>query len=294
MKWLGKISSREKIYLCFGNHDYGAFMHREDSDSGKDKAAARAGACAGVCGGGSKASSGEASFDREAFDSFKKSVADTGVNLTDNITLEIKASTGAGTGAGSDAGPDAGSDSGIADSDIESANISADSSSDIDTAIVSSGITGNPHPCIFLTGLQDCRIRLNNENGECGDYRRKYRDYGKGNKSGSNNGDSCGKINIAISHNPDITESLPPSSFDLLLCGHYHGGQIWAPFNLEFRSLRNDILSRKGITRGLHRVNGINIYISRGLGNVLIPFRFMSRPEAAIIDLTGDTSKPAE
>ena len=89
--------------------------------------------------------------------------------------------------------------------------------------------------------------------------------------------------NIAFSHNPDIVFKIPEGYVDYLLCGHFHGGQIWMPFNLEFRILRNEVLCKMGITRGAHKVKGINLYISRGLGNVCFPLRFLSTPEIAIL-----------
>lgn len=92
-------------------------------------------------------------------------------------------------------------------------------------------------------------------------------------------------INIVISHSPDIALSLKDSRIDYLFCGHYHGGQIWMPFNFEFRMLRKDLLAKKGIIKGLHKVNGINMYINKGIGNVFLPFRFLSVPEIAIIQL---------
>jgi predicted MPP superfamily phosphohydrolase len=54
------------------------------------------------------------------------------------------------------------------------------------------------------------------------------------------------------------------------------------PFNLEFMILRDDQLCRMGITRGLKRVNGIRVYLNRGLGNGVVPLRFLSRPEILI------------
>lgn len=92
-------------------------------------------------------------------------------------------------------------------------------------------------------------------------------------------------INIAFSHNPDMLLSLPKNKVDYFLCGHFHGGQIWMPFHLEFKILRNENLCRMGYRRGLHKINGINAYINRGLGNVLFPFRFLSVPEIAVIQL---------
>lgn len=91
--------------------------------------------------------------------------------------------------------------------------------------------------------------------------------------------------NIAFSHNPDIVFEIPKGKVDYLLCGHFHGGQIWMPFNLEFKLLRNEKLCKMGISRGLHRINGINLYISRGLGNVCFPLRFLSKPEITIFHL---------
>lgn len=92
-------------------------------------------------------------------------------------------------------------------------------------------------------------------------------------------------LNIAFSHNPDTVLSLPKEKVDYFLCGHFHGGQIWMPFNLEFKILRREKLCKMGYRRGLHKINGINIYINRGIGNVIFPFRFLSTPEIAIIQL---------
>lgn len=89
-------------------------------------------------------------------------------------------------------------------------------------------------------------------------------------------------MNIAFSHNPDIVLQIPDKKVDYLFCGHFHGGQIWAPFNLEFTLMRKEKLCKMGIRKGLHKVNGINIYVNRGLGNVVVPLRFMSRPEIAV------------
>ena len=92
-------------------------------------------------------------------------------------------------------------------------------------------------------------------------------------------------VNIAFSHNPDIVFEIPKGKIDYLFCGHFHGGQIWTPFKLEFKVLRKEKLCKTGISRGLHRINGINLYINRGLGNVCFPLRFLSRPEITVFHL---------
>ena len=91
--------------------------------------------------------------------------------------------------------------------------------------------------------------------------------------------------NIAFTHNPDLILELPKGKIDYLLCGHFHGGQIWLPFQLEFKLLRNEKLCKMGVSKGLHNINGINLYINRGLGNVFFPLRFLSRPEITIFNI---------
>lgn len=92
-------------------------------------------------------------------------------------------------------------------------------------------------------------------------------------------------VNVAFSHNPDMVLFLSKDKVDYFLCGHFHGGQIWMPFHLEFRILRKEKLCSMGYRRGLHKINGIIVYINRGLGNVLFPLRFLSIPEVAVIQL---------
>lgn len=87
---------------------------------------------------------------------------------------------------------------------------------------------------------------------------------------------------ISLTHNPDLALSIPAKSVDYMFCGHFHGGQIWMPFNMEFFLLRKDQLCRMGIKRGYHKVNGIKMYLNRGIGNVMVPMRLLSRPEILI------------
>ena len=87
---------------------------------------------------------------------------------------------------------------------------------------------------------------------------------------------------ILVSHEPDYVENLNRELIDLTLSGHTHGGQItffglWAPampskYGQKYRY-------------GLIRSGKMQSYVSSGVGTVLVPFRFFSRPEIVVINL---------
>lgn len=94
---------------------------------------------------------------------------------------------------------------------------------------------------------------------------------------------------ILLCHNPStagIIASIPASDIrrpDLVLCGHYHGGQIDLPGHPEYSHFKRELEYLPGHYRGLQTHDGLPVYISRGLGNVVVPFRFCSAPEVAVI-----------
>ena len=95
---------------------------------------------------------------------------------------------------------------------------------------------------------------------------------------------------ILLSHNPDHVLHLPPElsyRVDAMISGHIHGGQIRTPFGWEF-VLRHDELPYKGIISGLHDINGVKLFISKGIGCVFLPFRFFARPEINILEIYAD------
>jgi predicted MPP superfamily phosphohydrolase len=101
--------------------------------------------------------------------------------------------------------------------------------------------------------------------------------------------DRAADLRILLFHFPDVTQWLPPGSFDLVLAGHLHGGQICLP--LPGRKLRLEHL-RAPHWEGLHRTPAATLHVSRGLGTSFVPFRLLARPEATKLTLrcpTGST-----
>ena len=90
---------------------------------------------------------------------------------------------------------------------------------------------------------------------------------------------------IVLVHNPDFVDTTQNIPYTYILSGHFHGGQIYMPFHLEFRILRTEKLPREGITRGEYRRKGVLGYISRGIGCVVFPLRLLSRPEITHITI---------
>ncbi len=94
---------------------------------------------------------------------------------------------------------------------------------------------------------------------------------------------------ILATHNADMLlhlESVDSSHRPhLTVCGHTHGGQIHAPFNLEFKVLKKDRLPKEGYIYGSYDYKGFPLYITSGLGCSLLPIRFGSYGEIAIFHL---------
>jgi predicted MPP superfamily phosphohydrolase len=87
---------------------------------------------------------------------------------------------------------------------------------------------------------------------------------------------------ILLAHNPDLIRDAARCGVDLMLSGHTHGGQV------RFPLLGATVVpSRYGhrYAAGLFRVEGTTLFVSRGLGTVRFPLRFLCRPELAILTL---------
>jgi len=88
---------------------------------------------------------------------------------------------------------------------------------------------------------------------------------------------------IVLSHSPVGVNILKSFRTDLILSGHTHGGQVRLP---GIGALQTPPGSGK-FEMGLYRVGKDQLYVNRGIGTSIIPFRFMCPPELTLIEITG-------
>jgi predicted MPP superfamily phosphohydrolase len=97
---------------------------------------------------------------------------------------------------------------------------------------------------------------------------------------------------VFLFHIPDAVPQAQAAGVDLYLAGHTHGGQLRLP---GFGALVTGTDSGKRYEMGRYDLDGLTLYVSRGLGmeGMAAPrARFLSPPEIVCIDVVGTTSPP--
>jgi uncharacterized protein len=93
-------------------------------------------------------------------------------------------------------------------------------------------------------------------------------------------GSSEDELKLLLAHNPIILRRAARAGVDLVLSGHTHGGQV---------SLRPERSAsgrpRRRLLKGLARQGETQIYVTRGLGTVVLPVRFGCPPEVSLLEL---------
>ena len=94
------------------------------------------------------------------------------------------------------------------------------------------------------------------------------------------------KYRVLLSHRPEKVEVYEKYNFDLILCGHAHGGQWRIPFTKRGVAAPNQGLLPAYVD-GLYDLdNGSEMIVSRGLARERMPYpRFFNHPEVVIIDI---------
>ncbi len=87
------------------------------------------------------------------------------------------------------------------------------------------------------------------------------------------------EMKLLLAHNPVIARAAARADIDLVLSGHTHGGQV------KIRDDEKRILPRRKLRNGLYRRKNTQIYITRGIGTVVLPVRYQCPPEISLIKL---------
>lgn len=89
------------------------------------------------------------------------------------------------------------------------------------------------------------------------------------------------EFNLLLTHNPDSAYAFPGKyPIDLMVSGHTHGGQINFPPLFPWV-----IPCEYPFVRGWYEVGDMSVYVTSGVGEVMLPLRFLVPPEIVIMDV---------
>ncbi len=87
---------------------------------------------------------------------------------------------------------------------------------------------------------------------------------------------------LLLSHNPDFVETIRDRRVGLVLSGHTHGGQVIVPgFGAPIVPSRYGQKYLYGLVQG----PCCRVFVTRGVGTIAPPVRFLCRPEVVLITL---------
>lgn len=95
-------------------------------------------------------------------------------------------------------------------------------------------------------------------------------------------------LSVLVAHNPDTiydikdycSEEKKCFQSDLMISGHTHAGQIRLPW-----LYKHVIPSAYGFNKGFYNIFETNIFVTPGIGNVVLPLRLFNFPEISVINL---------
>jgi predicted MPP superfamily phosphohydrolase len=100
-------------------------------------------------------------------------------------------------------------------------------------------------------------------------------------------GDSS-RLNVLLSHRPELIDIYSECGADLVLSGHAHGGQARLPLAGGLYAPGQGVLPK--YTSGMYYYGSTALIVSRGLGNSLFPLRIFNPPE--IVSVTLKSGQP--
>lgn len=90
-------------------------------------------------------------------------------------------------------------------------------------------------------------------------------------------------FSILLSHRPEYFDVYASLGIDVSLSGHAHGGQIRFPFIGAILAPHQGFFPK--YSAGMYQMNPSKLFLSRGLGNSLFPFRIFNQPELILLTL---------
>lgn len=91
---------------------------------------------------------------------------------------------------------------------------------------------------------------------------------------------------ILLSHRPELFDLYCKNNMDLIFTGHAHGGQFRIPFIGALFAPNQGWFPK--YTAGSYSKDSSVMFVSRGLGNSLIPIRIFNRPEIVAVTLKSE------
>lgn len=88
---------------------------------------------------------------------------------------------------------------------------------------------------------------------------------------------------ILLSHRPELFDLYSDKSIDLIFSGHAHGGQFRIPLIGGLIAPDQGLFPK--FTNGSYTKNSSTMFVSRGLGNSIVPIRIFNRPELVVVTL---------
>lgn len=87
------------------------------------------------------------------------------------------------------------------------------------------------------------------------------------------------EMKLLLAHNPAILRQAVRNDIDIMFSGHTHGGQV------KIRDREKKFLANRRLKSGLHQRKDTQIYITRGIGTVVVPARYHCPPEISLIEM---------
>lgn len=95
------------------------------------------------------------------------------------------------------------------------------------------------------------------------------------------------RLNLLLSHRPELVDIYGEMKYDIVFSGHAHGGQVRIPFLMKGLIAPNQGLF-PNYTKGIYELeNDVKMVVSAGLITNEIP-RFYNNPELVVVDIVNE------